>query len=377
MAPYGPLEGNFPRPLSDDPARSWTLPAYFYFDPAIYAAEKEKIFFRSWQYLGPATAVAKPGGYIAGNVVDQPVFVLRDRQGQLRGYYNVCLHRAHELLKGSGQLGAAAITCPYHAWTYDEMGRLKAAPNSATVADFNLDDFALTPIAVEIFAGLVFVNLDRQAKPLAEQAPRLAADLARYVPNLDKLDLKERQLYGGTSTRANWKVVVDNYVECYHCGPAHPAFADIIDMSAYRQEVDGLVSRQLGLKTRPKNTAYDFAPDAAVTHAAFWFLWPNITFNVMPGNLSFSVAVIEPKGVEETVFWADRYADSDERDLGRMAYGRDVLGPEDTALCESVQRGLKARVYRQGRIMTDAARSGVSEHGIHHFHRLVRQALEG
>jgi carnitine monooxygenase subunit len=366
----------FDRPLSEDAERSWTLPARYYFDPAIFEAEREKIFFKSWQYVGHKSQVANPGDFITGTVVDQPVFVLRDRAGELKGYYNVCLHRAHELLKGTGSLRSAAITCPYHAWAYDFEGTLRAAPNTKGVKDFNVEDFKLTPIRVEMFAGFVFVNLDPDARPLTEQVGWLAEDLRKHVPDFDNLKFFEGRPFGNNVTKANWKVVVDNYVECYHCSKAHPAFADMIEMTSYENDVIGPVSRQLGFNTRPKNSAYEFPPDAPVTHAAFWFLWPNITFNMMPGDTQLAVAVIQPKGVEECVFWSHSYRLKDEIDPTRLAYGRDVLGPEDTHLCESVQRGLHARIYKQGRIIVDPEHSGIGEQGIHHFHRMVMTALD-
>ena len=366
----------FDRPLSEDAERSWTLPSRYYFDPAIYGAEREKIFFKSWQYVGHQSQVANPGDYITGYIVDQPVFVVRDRKGVLKGYYNVCLHRAHELLKGAGSLKSAAITCPYHAWAYDFEGTLRAAPNCKNVKDFNVEDFKLMPIQVEMFAGFVFVNLDPDAKPMKDQVGWLADDLRKHVPDFDNLKLIETTTFGDTTTKANWKVVVDNYVECYHCPKAHPAFADMIEMTEYRNEIIGPISRQLGLNTKPKNDAYEFSPDAPVTHAAFWFMWPNITFNMLPGETQLSVAIVQPKGVEECVFWAHIYGHKPERDPARVAYGRDVLGPEDTSLCESVQRGLHCRVYKQGRIVVDPERSGIAEQGIHHFHRMVKQALD-
>jgi choline monooxygenase len=366
----------FDRPLSEDAERSWTLPARYYIDPAIYGAEREKIFFKSWQYLGHKSQVANPGDFITGTIVDQLVFVLSDRAGELKGYYNVCLHRAHELLKGAGSLRSAAITCPYHAWAYDFEGTLRAAPNTRQVKDFNPEDFKLTPIRVEMFAGFVFVNLDPDAKPMREQVGWLEADLRKHVPGFDDLKLYEGRAIGNMVTKANWKVVIDNYVECYHCPKAHPAFADMIEMTEYKTEIIGPVSRQLGLATRPKNSAYEFSPDAPVTHAAFWFLWPNVTFNMMPGETQLSVAVVQPKGVEECVFWSHNYRHKEEVDPARLAYGRTVLGQEDNDLCESVQRGLRARVYKQGRIIVDPQRSGIGEHGIHHFHRMVKAALD-
>ncbi|MDZ4738108.1 MAG: Rieske 2Fe-2S domain-containing protein, partial [Rhodospirillaceae bacterium] len=107
MATANVIYPAFDKPLSDDAERSWTLPARYYIDPAIYGAEREKIFFKSWQYVGHKSQVANQGDFITGYIVDQPVFVVRDRKGELKAYYNVCLHRAHELLKGTGTLRSA------------------------------------------------------------------------------------------------------------------------------------------------------------------------------------------------------------------------------------------------------------------------------
>lgn len=371
------LAVDFGRPLSDDPEFSYTLPSRYYTDPAIFELEKEKIFHRSWSFVCHANRLAEPGDYVAGDVVGQPVFVLRDRRGVLRGFHNVCQHRAHELVSGAGRL-KTMIVCPYHAWAYGLDGTLRAARNCDAVAGFDKADFGLRPVRVETLCNLVFANLDMDARPIAELAPNLEADIRGRVPYLDELEPAEVYDFGGRPIDAGWKVVVDNYVECYHCEPAHPAFSDIICMPTYEHTIDGITARQVGRDVRRRNTAYPLAEDARMPHSVFWYLWPTTTINVLPdddGDLM--VTQILPDGPFRTRFVNHRFARDGAPDKeARRDYVQNVLGVEDTLLCESVQRGLFSKGYDQGRFIVDASRGGVGEHVVHFFHTMVRDALE-
>jgi len=180
---------------------------------------------------------------------------------------------------------------------------------------------------------------------------------------------------GNGYIKAGWKVVVDNYVECYHCDHAHKAFANLIDMNTYQHDTFGLWARQLGDDIRTDNTAYPLDGDAEVMHSAFWYLWPNTTINVLPGKAELNFAAIRPISLAETDFNGQSLSVSGEFDQNRANYTADVLVPEDIDLCESVQRGLKSKGYTQGPMIVDPERSGRGEHAIHHFHRLVQQAL--
>jgi carnitine monooxygenase subunit len=367
-----PLE----KPLSDDPTASFTLPAKWYLVPEIYEREKEAIFYRNWIYVTHVSALAKAGDYATLAVADENVFVVRDHKGDLRAYYNVCRHRAHLLLEGHGN--AKVITCPYHAWAYGLDGTLRNAPLSDDVPGFDKHQFCLQSVRLEELSGLVFVNLDPDARALAELAPDLADDLRDKLPQLPDLEVVDTQSFPqDQAIRANWKVVADNYLECYHCAKAHPAFADMICMDDYQMETFGIWSRQFGPNTRPRNSAYDFSPDAAMKTAGFWYIWPTTTINYVPGHPMVQVLNILPLDLETTVFSGDRLALGGDPDESRRRYLFEILGVEDLNLCESVQRGLKSRSYSQGRFVVDPALSGIAEHAVHHFHRLVKQALDG
>ena len=309
-------------------------------------------------------------------ICDQNVFVVLGHDGRLRGFYNVCQHRAHELLPdGSGNI-ARAIVCPYHAWTFSTDGRLRGAPRAHLRPGFDRSDYALKEVRTEVFLNCVFVNLDDEAVPLSECAGDLEEDVRKWVPYYNDLKSSLQNGLGETRIKAGWKVVVDNYVECYHCDHAHPAFADIICMDSYQHDTFGLWSRQLGEDIRLENSAYKVEEDG-FRKSVFWYLWPNTTFNVLPGAEEINISAIRPTGLESTVFEGYSLAVAEEFDAGRIAYTSNVLVPEDIALCESVQRGLKSKGYCQGPMIVDAERSGRGEHAIHHFHRLIQEALRG
>ncbi|MDH3689033.1 MAG: aromatic ring-hydroxylating dioxygenase subunit alpha [Gammaproteobacteria bacterium] len=361
-------------PVDADPARAYTLPARYYLDADIYQREKQAIFYRNWHYISHVSALKKVGDYATLKIADENVFVIRSADGELRGFYNICRHRAHELLQGSGNV--ETIVCPYHAWSYHTDGQLRFARHSDQVKNFNRDEFCLRSVAVEVFCEMVFVNLDPAAQSLSTLVPDLEQDLRQHIPWLDQVRPVETIAFGGFQIEAGWKVVVDNFVECYHCSKAHPAFADMIEMSTYRMDTFGLWSRQLGPDTRAQNNAYDFDANTPARSALFWYLWPTTTINVLPGKPSIVVMSVLPTGLETSSFIGHRYALDDSDDVARMDYLNNILGMEDKGLCESVQRGLKSQSYDQGRFMVDRDRGGTAEHAVHHFHRLVLQALE-
>ncbi|MBT7614813.1 MAG: aromatic ring-hydroxylating dioxygenase subunit alpha [Rhodospirillaceae bacterium] len=376
MAQGNVLKVDFGRPLSDDPELSYTLPSAYYTDPEIFELEKEKIFYRSWIYVGHVSQIAKAGDYLTADVMGQPVFVIRDRKDALRGFHNVCQHRAHELLQGSGSV-KAAITCPYHAWAYGLDGALRTARNCEAIKGFDKSDFSLQSVRVETLAGMVFVNLDEDAVALAEQAPNLAADIQARIPYWDDLKLTEVYDFGDAPIKAGWKVVVDNYAECYHCEPAHPQFSDIISMPTYEHTIDGITALQLGKDIRRDNSAYPLDDDAGMVNSMFWYLWPTTTINILPGNGDLMITQIVPDGVGQTRFVNNRFSPTGEADEEvRRNYIQNILGTEDLLLCESVQRGLHSRGYDQGRFVVDESRSGIGEHVVHHFHKMVKDALD-
>jgi phenylpropionate dioxygenase-like ring-hydroxylating dioxygenase large terminal subunit len=371
---------SYPKPLSELPEESFTLPSYMYTDPDIFELEKEKIFYKTWQYAAHKSLFSKPGDYQTLRICDQHIFVIMGDDSKLRAFYNVCQHRAHELLpEGSGNV-ARAIVCPYHAWAFEKSGELRGAPRSENRPSFNKKDFSLKSVKLEMFLDSAFVNLDPNAPPLSEIAGDLEQDIRARAPFVNELDTSQSRFIaddiGLTNINAGWKVVVDNYVECYHCEHAHKDFCDIISMDTYKHDAFGLWARQLGEDIKDDNTAYKLEPNAPFKKSAFWFLWPNTTINILPGAEVLNFAIVRPTAIDKCLFEGHSISTSGKFHKGRQDYTANVLVPEDTALCESVQRGLKSKGYDQGPLIVDPSRSGRGEHALHHFHRLVQKAMK-
>ncbi|MGD9742689.1 MAG: aromatic ring-hydroxylating dioxygenase subunit alpha [Dongiaceae bacterium] len=361
------------RKLNPDPARSFTLPSRYYTDPEIFHREGDAVFFRSWLYVGHVGDLPRPGSYLTFNILNQSVFIARGKDMTLRAFYNVCQHRAHELVKGAGE--AKVITCPYHAWSYHLTGELRTARGSENVEGFRKEEFCLKQVRLEALGPLLFINLDPDAEPLAVQAAGFLDEMRRLVPGFDRM---VRVGGGRGEVKANWKVVIDNYLECYHCQNAHPAFATLVDLDSYRSVTHGIYSSHVSRSGRPDNKAYVFKPEDPVQIGGFWWLWPNFTVNVVPGEHNMSLFYILPLGPDHTLQVADYYHLTPETTpmrAARRAYGQNVLSVEDNDLCEAVQRGLNSRGYVQGRFIVDRDRSEISEHAVHHFHMLYADAI--
>jgi len=361
-------------PFASDPRQSFTLPARFYRDASIYEREKDAIFYRSWHYAGHVSQVAEARSYFTTKIHQQNVFVARGRDDQIRAFYNVCAHRGHELLEGTGRKNL--ITCPYHAWAYDFDGKLVNARNSENVAGFNKCDFSLKAVRAEVFCGMVMINLDPDAIPFAEQFDGLEAEIRQYMPSVDTLEFAQRDTYDVAS---NWKVLVDNFLECYHCHTAHKDFVDLVDMDSYRTITHKRYSAQCAAAPRTTSSnAFSFEPGDVDFGYAGFFVWPNFSIWIYPGEPNLSVLQMNPTEPERTIEYQDWFTPGGKlsAQLKEAAdYQKDVLQPEDIALCESVQRGLQSRGYNQGRFIVDEGKTELSEHAVHHFQAMVADAL--
>ena len=365
--------------FASDPERSGTLPASYYYDPAIFEREKEAIWFRSWQLVGYAHDLANPGDFLTADILDQKVFVTRARDGALHAFYNVCMHRGHILLEGKGN--TRMITCPFHAWTYDLEGNLKAAGNSENVAGFDTGDFCLPEVQVDTLLHMVFVSLDPDPTPIADLYPGLADDIRATVPAFDRLKLAVSDPLPGAY---NWKLFPDMN-ECYHCPVLHTIMGEgegaYLDMSwesnEHRLWAKHIIRGRQGLED--EELPYDFG-SRAITDVNIWYMWPNLIFIAHQGASNFKIQATRPTGPETSRQRLDNFClndPPDAADLGHIANYRDRIMAEDITAMVSQQKGLKARGYVQGRLMVDRERSWRSEHGTHHFQRLVWEALNG
>jgi choline monooxygenase len=357
--------------FSPDPAASFSLKAQAYTDPRWFGADMEQIIARTWQWVCHVEKVRAPGSYLALDVAGRPIVVVRDGNGVLRAFYNVCKHRAHELLRGEGS--AKRITCPYHAWTYELDGQLVRAPHTKSLLNFHTGDICLDRVQVEEFCGFVFVNLDPAAKPLKSQSGDLETEIRHWAPDIDQLTFGHRLSY---DIRSNWKNVVDNFLECYHCPTAHKDFCTLVDMSTYKVTTHGIYSSHMADAGKTENTAYDISNATVRTHAVWW-LWPTTCLMRYPGRSSMIVLNIIPVGPDRTLETYDFFLETPEPDateLQSIKYLDEVLQAEDIAIVESVQKGMSTPAFTQGRIVSDPNGSGQTEDAVHHFHGLVLDA---
>ena len=352
-------------------SRSASIGSDCYIEPEFLEVEREQVFRRSWQFLCHEEKLREPGSYVTAAVADRSIVAVRGEDGALRAFYNVCKHRGHELLKGAGT--TRLITCPYHAWVYALDGRLHRARRSELIEHFDADRIFLTPVRVEVFCHLVFVNLDPGAPPLAEQTEGLAREVTGYAPDIAGLTFAHRLTY---TVRANWKAVVDNFLECYHCPVAHRDFVTLVEMDTYKVTTHGIWSSHMAKAGRVRNRAYGVG-EASVTDHAVWYLWPNTTLMRYPGRGNFMVWRFVPAGPEETYEEFDFFFESappTEPEMEAIRFIDEVLQPEDIGLVESVQRGMRTPAFERGRYLVDPDGSGLSEHAVHHFHGLVLDA---
>jgi len=312
---------------------------------------------------GPLDRLAKPGDHIVCRAAHVPILITRGRDGELRGFVNVCRHRAYPVATEDGcrQL----LQCAYHAWTYELDGRLNRAPRAEAEPGFDKADFSLVPVSVDTWGPLVWVNPDPNAPPLREAYPGFAAMAAEHGMDFAGYTYHSRSSY---DVPANWKVWVENASECYHCPTIHrESFADAwdVDHGTY-QYVNQ--DRLLGQFTVPNPKAKEFGE--ATGEFRYIFVWPS-SFIVMDEHVAFP-GIITPTGPETCVshshFYAREGADPDFIAGWVEMYNRTLL--EDADAVRVQQPGLRSRMVPNGRLMP------ASESAISRFHRMVWESFK-
>ena len=357
--------------LRRDLDRGMSLPASWYTDPALVTLEGDHIFRRAWQYVGRVEQVARVGDFFTATVAAVPVVIVRGEKG-LGAFVNVCRHRRHEVVAGSGN--RRTLQCPYHAWTYDLEGCLRAAPRSQNEPGFELKDYPLLPVALDTWGPFVFATLQAGLRPLAHYLGGLPSIVAGSGLILDHLQLHDREEW---QADANWKVMIENFLECYHCPIQHPGFSTVVDVDedTYALQPHDWFSSQVApvrrsaLEGGGRKPAYDVR--GAVTQAQYHYLWPNLTLSINPGHPNLSLDVWMPAGPERTRGFSEHWFGPEVPETARremIDFNRQV-SREDDRLTDSVQRGLRAGLPARGRFLTR------SEHLIVHFQELVLNAL--
>jgi phenylpropionate dioxygenase-like ring-hydroxylating dioxygenase large terminal subunit len=352
--------------IDADIARAWTLPAPAYIDPSYFAIEKNEIFSRTWQVVGHSSQVEKPGDYFTTDLVGEPLLLVRGTDGTLRGFYNVCRHRAGPPAEGCGS--RKLFRCGYHGWTYGLDGSLLSATEIEGVENFRPEDFALAPVRTEEWFNLVFVNLDPQAHPLRESLGALPEQAEKFP--FGTMKLFERRTY---EMKCNWKTYVDNYLEGYHLPSVHPGLNRELDYNAYVVEPHARHVRQFSpiRGAQPGDTTprrYQESREDLTTD--YFWIFPNWMLNCYPDNVSLNIVL--PLDAERSLAIFEWYLP--EPDHGSPAAKASVefsdqIQMEDVSICETVQKNLHSRSYSRGRY------SVKQEKGVHAFHGMYAEMM--
>jgi choline monooxygenase len=344
-----------------------TLPYSWYTDAEVLRREQELIFRTAWQYVGHTGQAPEPGTFFTAVCARTPIVVTRARDGELRAFVNVCRHRGFALAEGAGR--RETLQCPYHAWTYGLDGALRAAPRSDELADFDRCKLGLVEVALGTWGPFVFVNASAGAEPLADALGSMPAQVAELGLDVDSLVFHTRW---EAEVEANWKIVCENFLECYHCSVAHPQLAELLDVSvdAYALSTDGRLSSQHGPTRETPRTRMHL--DGELPRSQFHFLWPNLGVNIFPGRPNISIGPMIPRTPERTYRFLDYFfgGDVDQAWFDELMAFDDQVGLEDRVLVEGVQRGIASGALEHGYLM------GRSEQLIGHFQALTREALE-
>ncbi len=349
-----------PRAALRDPRtqESWRqLEPRHYRDPEITELEERRIFARSWQLVGHLSRLPNAGDYLTSSAGSQPVLVLRDEHGELRAFRNVCRHRGSRLLSGSGQCGKA-IRCRYHGWTYRTDGELIGVPEGRQVAGLDKSTLGLFPARVETLCGLIFVNLDIHAQPLAEQVAGLPERLERY-------GIERLSPYGEwhNTQPSNWKIVIDNYNEGYHVPIAHPGLMRLLDYKHYDVEVhDGWVWFEAPFREKPSSNLVERAyqrmvtPMPGLTEAdrrvwRYAMIYPNTTIDLYPDQVvTWRINPDGPLRARDEAFGYRHPRAGLRTRLAQQLNNKlnTVVSAEDADLVANVQAGLETRDLELG-----------------------------
>ncbi|HZY71019.1 MAG TPA: aromatic ring-hydroxylating dioxygenase subunit alpha [Thermoplasmata archaeon] len=335
-----------------------------YGDPTVFSQEMERLFFRNWLCVGRAEQVPEPGEFFTQEVGSEGLAFVRGADGTLHGFYNTCRHRGTRILTEPRGRALAAITCPYHAWSYSLDGRLVGAGHTAELTNFRKEEFGLYPVRTETWGGFVWANLDAEAAPLR-------TSIGGFIDRVGAIPLADLRV-GGRQTyevEANWKIVVENFSECYHCAPVHPTLNRITPYSSGENMNyflrDGVRSKVAGGYmtfardfTSMVSSGYTKRPplpgatESDRHRVSYYVLFPNTFLSVHPDYLM--VHRTWPHGPERSTIENEFYfhpeamaaPDFDPTDAVSLW---DEINRQDWYVCELAQKGSRSRVWHGGR----------------------------
>ncbi len=339
--------------------RSYTLPGEAYTSPELFAWEMREFLEPSWVCLGRTEGLMRPGSRRALRVGGESILLTRDDAGTLRGFFNICRHRGHELLPVGESAEGPLIQCPYHGWTYKQDGSLKSAPQLGLRPGFQVAEHRLTSVRVDEWEGWAFVNVSGDARPLKEHLGNLAEIIEAWAPR-DMIETARMDYV----VEANWKILHENYQECYHCSEIHPELCRVspptsgLNIGATGMWIGGWMELVEGAETMsltgqggaPKLPGLSAEQQNRVYYLA---LFPNLLISPHPDFvLSHRLEPISPTRtlVECRTLFPRAVAEAQGFDGSYANEFWDVTNRQDWAACESVQRSAASRGFKPGPI---------------------------
>ncbi len=348
-----------------------SLPSFFYTSSEIFERERKLIFSREWFCAGREEELPAPGNHIVLEVAGESILAVRTASGVLRAYYNVCRHRGARLcatpsdsdwnvnLTG-GVMSSGVIRCPYHQWTYNLDGELIAAPFLNAAEGFCREDFSLYPVGLDAWGGFFFLNLnpatasEKRSTVRAQLGPAFERT-ARYP--LDALRTGHSISY---AVAANWKVLMENYNECYHCGGVHPELCEIVP--EFKQAGGSNLDWEKGIPHR--QGAYTFTKTGTTNRAPFPGLsdeekvrhkgelsFPNLMLSLASDHVAaFLLWPVAPNLTRvdcRFLFYPEEMVKPDFSPCDAVELW-DLVNRQDWAICERVQKGISSRVHKFG-----------------------------
>jgi Rieske 2Fe-2S family protein len=349
-----------------------SLPSSYYQSGEIFAREKEKIFYREWFCAAREEQLQKPGDYLVLDVVGESILLVRTKDMEVKAHYNVCRHRGARLVPGAGEeqtggvrlgggvLASSGIRCAYHQWSYSLDGKLLNAPYTKEGEGFCKGDFSLYPVGVECWAGFIFLNLSAETDPANRRPLEMdfgaAMERVKRYP-LGELAVAKRITY---QVEANWKIVLENYNECYHCGGVHPELCEVVP--AFRQRGGGGLEWERGIPHKDGAVTFTWtgetkrAPfpglneDEKVRHKAE-LIYPNLMLSLACDHAA--AFTLWPRNAAHTTVQCEFLFHPDEMkkpgfDGSDAVDFWDLVNRQDWAICKRVQQGTASRTHEFG-----------------------------
>ena len=347
------------------------LPQRYFISPDVFAEEQEKIFSRQWILVGHQSRIAHAGDYFVSKVANESLIVIRDKRGEIRGFYNVCRHRGSRLIENTNGELSGAIQCPYHAWTYGLDGRLLGAPHMDDVPGFNKGDYPLHAVNVALWEGFIFVNLTGSGPLTSILSQRERRKQDSFVSledwfaplngkfshwNMSILQPAKRIEY---DVRANWKLMFENYSECYHCPGVHPQLQKISPYDSAENDLregpflGGFMKINPGKSlTMSGNACAAFVGKIENLQQVFYYsIFPNMLLSLHPEYVM--VHQLWPQSPERTLivcdwfFHPEAFKRSDFNPDDAVEFW-DMVNRQDWHVCELSQHGITSRAYQPG-----------------------------